>query len=84
MSFTRWKRSTSAPPPPPRPRPPSAADRRGARDRRERIATAVLARLASRPEATGCAQYSVTDADVRYSVQVADMLIQELDKEGGR
>lgn len=83
MSFTRWKRSTSAPPPP-QPRPPSAADRRRARDRRERIATAVLARIASRPEAKGCARYSVSDADVRYSVQVADMLIKELDKEGKR
>ena len=84
MSFTWWPRSTSDPPPPPPAPPPSAADRRRDRDRRDRIATAVLARLASRPDATGCAQYSVTDADVRYSVQVADMLIQELDKEGGR
>ena len=76
--------SPPPPPPPPPAPPPSSADRRRDRDRRERIATAVLARIASRPDAKGCARYSVSDADVEYSVQVADMLIQELDKEGGR
>ena len=65
-------------------RQPPATDLRRDRDRRERIATAVLAGIAAQLDANGCALQSVSDADVKYSVQVADMLIEELDKEGER
>jgi len=51
---------------------------------RREVAKDVLVMIASRLDAKGCARYSVSDADVKYAVQVADMLIKELDKEGGR
>lgn len=51
---------------------------REARDRRERIATAVLAGGVSHPDSAGGIDC------VKWAIKLADELIRELDKEGGR